>query len=72
MCASDCPQATIPPSWSLLHIASDLQQGKQLTIAMLELTCLLDSSHHLEAAMPEIERKTEYQEIWYMGPTYCS
>jgi len=64
MQASDCPQATIAlPSSSLPIVRySDLQQGNN-SIAMLEFTCPLDSTHHLEAARDCKQGKTEYQEI---------
>jgi len=65
MRASDCPQATIPPSLLITSYRPDIviyNKGNN-SIAMLELTCPLDSTHHLEAARDRKQGKTEYLEI---------
>ena len=50
MQASDCPQATIPPSLPITLYRPDLviYNKENNSIFMLELTCPLDSTCHLE------------------------
>ena len=65
MRASDCPQATIPPSPLITSYRQDLviyNKGSN-SIFMLELTCPLDSTCHLQAARDRMQGKTEYLEI---------
>ena len=65
MWASDCPQATIPPSLLITSYRTDLviYNKNNNSIVMLELTCPLGSTCHLEAAREHKQGKTEYLEI---------
>ena len=58
MRASDSPQTTIPPSLLIIPYRPDIVIYNQInnSVALLELTCPLDSVHHLESAR---ERKGE-------------
>ena len=64
MRASDSPQTTIPPSLLITPYRPDIVIYNQMnnSVALLELTCPLDSVHHLESAR-ERKQKTEYQQI---------
>ena len=65
MRASDSPQTTIPPSLLITHYCPDIVIYNQMnnSVALLELTCPLDSVHHLESARERKQKKTEYQQI---------
>ena len=65
MRASDSPQTTIPPSLLITPYRPDIAIYNQInnSVALLELTCPLDSVHHLESARERKQRKTEYQQI---------
>ena len=62
MRASDSPQATIPPS---LLITSDIvfYNESSNSVALLEMTCPLDSVEHLKSARDRKQGKREYQEL---------
>ena len=62
--ASDCSQATTPPYLLIISYRPDLviYNKESNSIFMLELTCPLDSSCHLEAARDRKQGKTEYLE----------
>jgi len=65
MQASDCSQATIPPSSFITLYHPDLviyNKGNN-SITMLELTCPFDSTCHVEAARDRKQGKTEYLEL---------
>ena len=65
MRASDSPQTTIPPSLLITPYRPDIVIYNQMnnSVALLELTCPLDSVHHLESARERKQKKTEYQQI---------
>ena len=65
MRASDSPQTTIPPSLLITPYRPDIVIYNQInnSVALLELTCPLDSVHHLESARERKQGKTEYQQI---------
>ena len=65
MRASDSPQTTIPPSLLITPYRPDIVIYNQInnSVALLELTCPLDSVYHLESARERKQRKTEYQQI---------
>ena len=60
--ASDSPQATIPPSLLITSYRPDvvIHNRRSNSIAILELTCPLDSVHHLEAARDRKLGKEDY------------
>ena len=64
---SDCPQSTIPPSLLTTPYRPDLvifnKSNRDNSVAMLELTCPLDSVQNLESTRERKQRKKEYQEI---------
>ena len=65
MQVSDSPQTTIPPSLLITPYRPDIVIYKQInnSVALLKLTCPLDSFHRLESARERKQRKTEYQQI---------
>ena len=65
MRVSDSPQTTIPPLLLITPYRPDIVIYNQIntSVALLELTCPLDSAHHLESARECKQRKTEYQQI---------
>ena len=65
MRASDSPQTTIPPLLLITPYRPDIVIYNQMnnSVALLELTCPLDSVHHLESARERKQKKTEYQQI---------
>ena len=65
MRASDSPQTTIPPLLLITPYPPDIVIYNQInnSVALLELTCPLESVHHLESARKRKQRKTEYQQI---------
>ena len=62
MHASDSPPATIPPSLLTTPDIILCNEGNK-SIALLELTCPLDSVEHLNSARDRKQGKKEYQEI---------
>ena len=65
MRVSDCPQSTIPPFLLITPYWPDLVifNKSNNSVAMLELTCPLDSVQNLESARECKQGKNEYQEI---------
>jgi len=63
--ASVSPPATIPPEVMLTSYRPDLVFYNTATnsIALLELTCSLDSLHHLESARSRKQDKLEYLQL---------
>jgi len=61
--ASDCPQATVPPSMLITPSRPDIVIHNRGTnaVAILELTCPLESVHHLESARARKLAKEDYQ-----------
>jgi len=61
-CASDCPQATIPVSLFVTPYRPDLVICNRSSncVAMMELTCPLDSVEHLQFARECKQGKQEY------------
>ena len=61
--ASDSPQATIPPSLLITPYCPDIMIHNQRSnsVALLELTCPLDSVHHLESERDRKLGKEDYQ-----------
>ena len=58
MCASDSQQATIPPSLLLTPYHPDIVLNERNTsVALLELTCPLDSVKHHESARDRKQEK---------------
>ena len=64
LCASDSPQATVPPTILVTSYHPDivLCNGSN-KVALLELTCPLDSVEHLKSARVRKQEKREYQEL---------
>ena len=62
---SDSPQATIPPSLLITSYRPDIvfYNESSNSVALLELTCLLDSIEHLKSARDQKQGKREYQEL---------
>ena len=60
---SDSPQATIPPSLLITPYRPDIviRNQRSNSVALLELTCPLDSVHHLESARDRKLGKDDYQ-----------
>ena len=56
---------SIPPSLLITAYRPDIVIYNQInnSVALLELTCPLDSVHHLEPARERKQGKTEYQQI---------
>ena len=65
MRASDSPQTTISPLLLITPYRPDIVIYNRMnnSMALLELTCPLDTVHHLESARERKQRKTEYQQI---------
>ena len=63
--ASVSPPATIPPEVMVTSYRPDLVFYNTATnsIALLELTCPLDSEHHLQSARLRKQNKVEYQQL---------
>ena len=63
--ASDSPQATIPPALLITPYRPDIviHNKESNSVALLELTCPLDSVRHLELARDRKLKKEEYQLI---------
>ena len=63
--ASVSPPATVPPEVMLTSYRPDLvfYNTDTNSIALLELTCPLDSIHHLESARSRKQNKLEYQQL---------
>jgi len=63
--ASVSPPTTIPPEVMLTSYCPDLVFYNTATksIALLELTCPLDSMHHFESARSHKQNKLEYQQL---------
>ena len=61
--ASDSPQATIPPALLITPYRPDIviHNKESNSVALLELTCPLDSVRHLELARDRKLKKEEYQ-----------
>ena len=59
------PPATIPPEVMVTSYRPDLVFYNTATnsIALLELTCPLDSEHHLQTARLRKQNKVEYQQL---------
>ena len=62
---SESPPATIPPAMMVTPYRPDLVVHNTSTnsIALLELTCPLDSEHHLESARERKQNKVEYLQL---------
>ena len=65
MRASDSPQATIPPYLLTTSYRPDIvfYNESSSSVALLELTCPLDSVEHLKPARDQKQGKREYQEL---------
>ena len=63
--ASDCPQSTIPPPLLVTPYRPDLviYYRSNNSLAMLELTCPLDSADNLNSARERKQGKKEYLQI---------
>ena len=63
--ACEAPQATIPTSILITPCCLDIVLYKLQvhSVAMLELTCPLDSVHHLESAWNRKQSKVEYLQL---------
>ena len=63
--ASVSPPATIPPEVMVTSYRPDLVFYNTATnpIALLELTCPLDSEHHPQSARLRKQNKVEYQQL---------
>ena len=60
--ACEAPQATIPTSILITPYHPDIvvYNSQVHSVTMLELTCPLDSAHHLESARNRKQSKVEY------------
>jgi len=58
-------QQSLPRSLLIIPYRPDIVIYNQInnSVALLELTCPLDSVHHLESARERKQRNTEYQQI---------
>ena len=65
MRASESPQGTIPPSLIITSYRPDIVIYNETCnlVALLELTCPLDSIHHLESARDRKQSKEEYHQL---------
>ena len=65
MRASESPQETVPSSLMVTSYRPDIVIHNVInnTVALLELTCPLDSAQHLEAARDRKQSKREYLQI---------
>jgi len=65
MRASESPQGTVPSSLMVTSYRPDIVIHNVInnTVALLELTCPLDSAQHLEAARDRKQSKWEYLQI---------
>ena len=63
--ACEAPQATIPTSILITPYRPDIvvYNSQVHSVAMLELTCPLDSAHHLESARNRKQLKVEYLQL---------
>ena len=63
--ACEAPQATIPTSILITPYRPDIvvYNSQVHSVAMLELTCPLDSAHHLESAWNRKQSKVEYLQL---------
>ena len=61
--ASEGPQATIPLNLLITSYRPDIVVSEASSVALLELTCPLDSEHHIEAARSRKQNKTEYLQL---------
>ena len=63
--ACEAPQATIPTSILITSCRPDIvvYNSQVHSVAMLELTCPLDSAHHLESARNRKQLKVEYLQL---------
>ena len=63
--ASEGPQATIPSNLLITSYRPDIvvYNSETSSVALLELTCPLDSEHHIEAARSRKQNKTEYLQL---------
>ena len=64
MRASESPQGTIPPSLLITSYHPDvIYNATRSLVVLLELTCPLDSIHHLESARDRKQSKEEYLQL---------
>ena len=62
--ADNTPQSTIPASLFITPYRPDVIYNPQsLSIALLELTCPLDSIHHIQSARSRKQNKTDYLQL---------
>ena len=64
--ANHCPQSTIPSSLLITSYHPDivLYNSQSSSVALLELTCPLDSNyHHIESARARKQKKPEYLQL---------
>jgi len=63
--ASKGPQATVPSDLQITSYRPDIvvHNLEAFGVALLELTCPLDSEHHLQAARSRKQSKTEYLQL---------
>ena len=63
--ADHCPQSTIPSSLLITSYRPDivLYNSQASSVALLELTCPLDSNHHIESARSRKQNKPEYLQM---------
>ena len=63
--ASEAPQATIPLSMLTTSYRPDIVvfNSQVSSVALLELTCPLDSVHHIQSARSQKQSKVEYLQL---------
>ena len=59
------PQATIPSNLLITSYRPNIvvYNSEASSVALLELTCPLDSEHHIKAARSRTQNKTEYLQL---------